>query len=755
MNRYAGTGTLVVVALLTGLSSTPTGAAESSISSDQVEKRREVLFYKKGTEELFTGLVIEKYANGQTKAAVNIVDGRSDGSTTEWFPTGQKKRETKVDRSLKGHITEWYENGQMKSDQNTNGGGPDGLVTEWYENGQMKTQETFVNWHGQGETSWYESGQIRAEDTFSRRDGGTGTATAWYANGQMKSQEMFVNGRGQGETTWDESGTKSTLHAEAEEALQISGGSKAAVARDSKAIDVEQTERRQDGLIYKLGSDTPFSGLIREVYSRKKKKSEVHYVDGKPAGLTTRWWANGEMQFSGSFESGRPAGLRTDYYQDGQKKTEANYVDGKLTGLRTDYYQNGHKATESTLVDGVPNGISASWYENGNLQQEAMLVDGVPHGLVTTGYWNRLKKSEDNYVHGQEKQEGPSTKWNDKGQVEFQGSYQSGKFTGEVIRWTGNGQAFIEEKFVDGTQVEYAEDLGSEHANGQLRAEQRWINGKRQETLWYENGQRERVSTVGDDTEDGQTTQWYENGQKEVEYRKVFGVTEGLVTYWYENGQKKLEGTVVHGKKEGVETEWFEDGRKKSEINYIAGRPEDLTATPADPPPFKASVVLEPGTDVVYGMHRGSVRFWNTAIQSVRDGRFSGNTAVVSPGATVQMTGNWEIGPVTDPGKCPGCNVQIYIAWVPDAADRGAWPPNQGLWKGMANSVKPNSEPSGSFDWTSQAPTAPGVYYVGRGQTLDFAFKRLTQGEPGAPTAGPDTVKAASFRIEVRAEAAN
>ena len=154
-------------------------------------------------------------------------------------------------------------------------------------------------------------------------------------------------------------------------------------------------------------------------------------------------------------------------------------------------------------------------------------------------------------------------------------------------------------------------------------------------------------------------------------------------------------------------------------------------------------------------MHTGSIRFWNTTIRSVSDGTFSGNTAVVAPGASIQMTGNWQIGPPNDPMECRGCNVQVYIAWVPDAMTRGAWPPSQGLWKGMAQSVKSNSEPGGTFDWTTQAPTLPGVYYVGRGQTLDYAFKRLTEGKLGAPTAEPDAGATASFMIEVRAKTMN
>jgi hypothetical protein len=271
------------------------------------------------------------------------------------------------------------------------------------------------------------------------------------------------------------------------------------------------------------------------------------------------------------------------------------------------------------------------------------------------------------------------------------------------------------------------------------------------------------------------------------------------LSLWYENGQKMAEVSVVHGERDGVQTQWYEDGQKKSEINYVAGKQEGLTIEwdavgnesrscynsdkklddvpqvassiddvchrepdqiaqsdePAEPASSIDSNVSGSSEDVTDGMLHGSVRFWDTAIQSVSDGTFSGNTAVVAPGASVRMTGNWQIGPVSDTSYCPGCNIQIYIAWVPDAAARGAWPPSRGLWKGMTRSVNPNLGPSGSFDWTSEAPTVSGLYYVGRGQTLDFAFKLKTQGKLGSPTAGPATVEAASFVIEARAKAAN
>jgi hypothetical protein len=158
--------------------------------------------------------------------------------------------------------------------------------------------------------------------------------------------------------------------------------------------------------------------------------------------------------------------------------------------------------------------------------------------------------------------------------------------------------------------------------------------------------------------------------------------------------------------------------------------------------------------DVTYGMLHGTVRFWNTAVQSVSDGSFDGNTAVVEPGASVTMTGNWQIGPVTNTSYCPGCIIQIYVAWVPDAAANGATPYNKGLWSGQTYNTNPNPGASGSFSWTTQAPTVPGLYYVGRGQTLHYSFQPYAQGGFGHPTGGDPAEEAASFVIQVRANPA-
>ena len=181
MNPVIIPSMLVVVGLLAACSATTTSPVESSISSDQLEKRRAVLFYENGADEPYTGQIIEKYRSGQTQVVVNVVNGMPSGVMTEWYESGQKKREFDLESKETGHVTEWYESGQMKSDQDMLRGRPDGLVTKWYENGQIESQET------------------------------------------------FVNGRSQEKLTWDEYGTNTTIHAVIRAAMDLSGGAKAAV----------------------------------------------------------------------------------------------------------------------------------------------------------------------------------------------------------------------------------------------------------------------------------------------------------------------------------------------------------------------------------------------------------------------------------------------------------------------------------------------------------------------------------------------
>jgi hypothetical protein len=152
--------------------------------------------------------------------------------------------------------------------------------------------------------------------------------------------------------------------------------------------------------------------------------------------------------------------------------------------------------------------------------------------------------------------------------------------------------------------------------------------------------------------------------------------------------------------------------------------------------------------DVTYGMLHGTVRFWNTQVVAVSAGTFSGNSATVDPGATITLSGTHQWGPITDMSYCPGCIIQTYVAWVPPAAANGATPFNKGLQSG-GNSYY-TYKPATNFTFTTQAPTVPGTYYIGKGESWDYVYQWWIQGGMGWVTGSPST-PAASYIIEVMA----
>ena len=132
-------------------------------------------------------------------------------------------------------------------------------------------------------------------------------------------------------------------------------------------LSSDQTERRSDGLLYEINSDTPYTGLIKDVYPGGQTQSEKNLVNGKPDGRMTRWYENGQKNLESNYVNGRQDGRMTEWYENGQKKTEINIVNGKRDGLVTTWYENGQKRIEKNYVNGEPEGDGTVWDEVGNI----------------------------------------------------------------------------------------------------------------------------------------------------------------------------------------------------------------------------------------------------------------------------------------------------------------------------------------------------------------------------------------------------
>jgi antitoxin component YwqK of YwqJK toxin-antitoxin module len=193
------------------------------------------LRYKSDEDSPYTGMIVDKYGNGQKRGEANMIYGRIVGVAIEWNEKGQKQKESKFVNGLvvstTGYswhengqqereihmakedgaerlvsMTEWYEEGQKKHELIMEKGKEEGLLTAWYKNGQ-KAREGI---NGEGlQTKWNDEGQKISESTFVS-GWEVGIRTIWYETGQKKSESTYVRGNRQPITVknWDKDGNE-------------------------------------------------------------------------------------------------------------------------------------------------------------------------------------------------------------------------------------------------------------------------------------------------------------------------------------------------------------------------------------------------------------------------------------------------------------------------------------------------------------------------------------------------------------------
>ena len=72
-----------------------------------------------------------------------------------------------------------------------------------------------------------------------------------------------------------------------------------------------------EGKLYELSAEKPFSGVVFNTYPSGLREYEGGYKDGKPNGLLTYWYNNGNKMREGKLKNGIPVGRWTTYKGDG------------------------------------------------------------------------------------------------------------------------------------------------------------------------------------------------------------------------------------------------------------------------------------------------------------------------------------------------------------------------------------------------------------------------------------------------------
>ena len=87
-------------------------------------------------------------------------------------------------------------------------------------------------------------------------------------------------------------------------------------------------EQREDGLYYKAGAETAFTGDGMVYHPNKQKAQEGKIVNGKPTGPWKIWHANGQLHWEGSYKVGKKDGVWTRYNETGAKTKESTWEEG-------------------------------------------------------------------------------------------------------------------------------------------------------------------------------------------------------------------------------------------------------------------------------------------------------------------------------------------------------------------------------------------------------------------------------------------
>lgn len=188
-------------------------AAQEAAQMNELERREDRLYYKKGSTTPFTGSVEHK----AERMTGQVEEGKQVGTWIWRYETGAVRFQAEYEDNLELRSGMWYANGNKRSERTMKNGRMDGVATSWDEAGNVLERVTFKEGqrHGAYElhdqqghllytanyaagqlhgaaTWWYDEGRKRWE-THYEAGKRTGTWSQWSPEGRMVAQSEWAN----------------------------------------------------------------------------------------------------------------------------------------------------------------------------------------------------------------------------------------------------------------------------------------------------------------------------------------------------------------------------------------------------------------------------------------------------------------------------------------------------------------------------------------------------------------------------------
>jgi antitoxin component YwqK of YwqJK toxin-antitoxin module len=141
------------------------------------------------------------------------------------------------------------------------------------------------------------------------------------------------------------------------------------IACDNNIDDIPKSNiETRDSLIYKKGSDKPFTG--REKARIENKIIEYDVVDGLKHGDFRLYYESGKIEIKGQIDKNKNIGKWQYFYETGQIESEGNFVDNLPEGEWKWYYRTGELREQGMIKAGKRIGLWKQFDSSGNVIEE-------------------------------------------------------------------------------------------------------------------------------------------------------------------------------------------------------------------------------------------------------------------------------------------------------------------------------------------------------------------------------------------------
>lgn len=335
------------------------------------------------------------YPNGNPKQFLEILNGRANGTYSEWHENGLSSLgayviggmpdvTTAAEKSWIFHGTScaWDEDGNLVAEINYDQGALFGVSNYYHADGQIWKRIPFEKDQIHGKVEIFrKSGELLLQINYvqGRKDG---KALRYWDCNRIASEEEYCQNKLIDGQYFDQQGK---LISE----VKQGNGYRAIFAKNG----VKELQEIHDGHVDGEVKVFDNCGGLKRVYHVKdllKHGEECEYYpagangqqpkivfnwqEGKVQGIVRTWYPNGNMESQKEMANNKRNGIATAWYKDGNLMMLEEYDENKL--IRGEYYKKGDRIPITQIIQGK--GTATIYDAEGNFVQKIVYLNGKP-----------------------------------------------------------------------------------------------------------------------------------------------------------------------------------------------------------------------------------------------------------------------------------------------------------------------------------------------------------------------------------------